>query len=202
MREISDDDLRRLRQGEMGGLEAAYRCYGARIHRVCRKMLGDGADADDALQEVFLRLLDQAPKFAGRSRFSTWLYRLAVNHCLNFLKKRGRKVFPSLAEVPESALPPNPHPSPPEIAAREEQRRIADRLLDELGHLDGDARIAESRPEPSPQRPASRDPVDGLLHEAAPYLSGRSMAKQDRQPLEARPEWTVLAQLLTEGERK
>lgn len=133
MREISEDDLRRLRRGEIEGLEAAYRCYSDRVYRVCQRMLGGDADAEDALQEVFLRLFDQAVKFDGRSRFSTWLYRLAVNRCLNLLKQRGRQSLPSLSAIPESSLPPDPAPSPLEVAAREEERQIADRLLDELG---------------------------------------------------------------------
>jgi RNA polymerase sigma-70 factor (ECF subfamily) len=54
-------------------------------------MLGSAADADDATQDIFLRAYERAGSFDGRSRFSTWLYRLAVRYCLNWLRERSRE---------------------------------------------------------------------------------------------------------------
>ncbi len=88
MTEITDADLRRCQQGDSRGLEAVFRAYSARVYRLCRGMLGNDADAEDATQEVFLRMFEQVSKFSGRSAFSTWLYRLASNHCLNTTKVR------------------------------------------------------------------------------------------------------------------
>lgn len=79
--------LSRLRAGDPRALEATYRLFGPRIYRLCLGMLRHAHDAEDATQEVFLRLLERARQFDGRSRFSTWLHRLAVNHCLHRLER-------------------------------------------------------------------------------------------------------------------
>ena len=94
----------------MDGLEILYAIYSERVFRTCFRILGDRAAAEDQTHEVFLRLFEQIGRFDGRSRFSTWLYRLAVNHTLNRLRQRNRRssklgelVFPS--EVPARELP-------------------------------------------------------------------------------------------------
>jgi len=76
-----------LRRGELDALAEAYRRHGARVYRLALRMLGRAPDAEDATQEVFLELLGRARSFAGRSRFSTWLHRVTVNHCLHRLEK-------------------------------------------------------------------------------------------------------------------
>ena len=83
--------VRRCQNGEMEGLETLYGVYAERVFRTCFRILGDQAAAEDQTHEVFLRLFGQIGRFDGRSRFSTWLYRLAVNHTLNRLRKRKRR---------------------------------------------------------------------------------------------------------------
>ena len=80
--------VRRCQGGEIQGLETLYGIYAERIFRTCFRILGDRAAAEDQTHDVFLRLFEQIGRFDGRSRFSTWLYRLAVNHTLNRLRKR------------------------------------------------------------------------------------------------------------------
>jgi RNA polymerase sigma-70 factor (ECF subfamily) len=79
------DDLRRLRSGDVQALAACYAAHGPRVWRLALGLLGSAADADDATQEVFLRVFEKAPTFEARARFSTWLHRLTVNHCKNRL---------------------------------------------------------------------------------------------------------------------
>src|SRR6185436_5041629 len=81
--DLPHEDLLALKRGDVRALESVFRLYGTRVHRTCRNLLAQGADADDATQEVFLRVLAKAHTFASTARFSTWLYRLTVNHCLN-----------------------------------------------------------------------------------------------------------------------
>src|SRR5690554_4926860 len=59
-----------------------------RLLRVCERLLGNPEDARDAVQEVFLKVLRKAGGFRPRALVSTWLYRIAVNHCLNQLRRR------------------------------------------------------------------------------------------------------------------
>ena len=70
-----------------------------KIMGVCYKMLGERAAAEDAAQETFLRLWKHAGRWRSKgAKFETWLYRVAMNICLDRLRKRGR-------EAPEEAAP-------------------------------------------------------------------------------------------------
>lgn len=85
-----DPDLelaRRLARGDREALREVWELHGARVHRLCRHVLGRAGEAEDATQEVFLKLFERAASFDGRARFTTWLHRLTVNHCLNRLEK-------------------------------------------------------------------------------------------------------------------
>lgn len=120
--------VRGLQQGEMGCLRAAYERHGERVQRLCLRLLGRPADAEDAAQEVFLKLFERARSFDGRARFSTWLYRLTVNLCLHKLEReRLRRTAPVLAE----ALV-DPRESPSDELARTETRTTLERLLARL----------------------------------------------------------------------
>ncbi|MFQ5525904.1 MAG: RNA polymerase sigma factor [Thermoanaerobaculia bacterium] len=102
--------VRRCQSGEIEGLEALYGIYAEPVFRTCFRILGDRAAAEDQTHEVFIRLFEQIGRFDGRSRFSTWLYRLAVNHTLNRLRKRKRRSaklqrFVRTAELPARESP-------------------------------------------------------------------------------------------------
>lgn len=68
-----------------------------RLLRVCERLLGDAEDARDAVQEVFLKVMVKAGGFRPRALVSTWLYRVAVNHCLNVLRRRRLRRWVSLS---------------------------------------------------------------------------------------------------------
>jgi RNA polymerase sigma-70 factor (ECF subfamily) len=71
-------DAQRAAAGDVDAFERLYRRHAARVHALCRRMMGDG-EADDVTQEVFVRAWRKLNKFRGESAFGTWLYRLAVN---------------------------------------------------------------------------------------------------------------------------
>lgn len=62
-----------------------------RVWRICYRLLNNEQDAHDAAQEVFLRLFLHRAKFAGRSRYSTWVHGIAVRTCLASRRSRGRR---------------------------------------------------------------------------------------------------------------
>lgn len=133
MDDIAEEDVERCRRGDLRGLEAVFRAYGDRVYRLCLHLLGQPADAEDAAQEVFLRIHRKARTFTGRSRFSTWIHRLTVNHCRN--RRRGDRRLPRPLDVAdELRLPPCPRPSPLQAAERD------DALVALLARLDHDAR--------------------------------------------------------------
>lgn len=88
-------------KGTKNAFEEIVRRYEDRLYRLSFRMLGNHHDALDAVQEILLKLLAALPKFQGRSRFGTWLYRLAANTCLDIRRKRGRTATESLENTLE-----------------------------------------------------------------------------------------------------
>jgi len=94
--EVSDErawrEDRALLRRAAGGDDDAFRriveANEARLLRLCERMLGDAEEARDAVQEVFLKAYRKAGRFEPRGRLYTWLYRIAVNHCLNQVRRR------------------------------------------------------------------------------------------------------------------
>jgi RNA polymerase sigma-70 factor (ECF subfamily) len=90
------DDLAlidRCRRGDLGAFEELYRQHSGRLYGVAVRMLGNTADAEDMLQDIFLAAHRKLDSFRGDSALGTWLYRLAINLCLDHLRSRtGRAI--------------------------------------------------------------------------------------------------------------
>jgi RNA polymerase sigma-70 factor (ECF subfamily) len=65
-----------------------------RVHRLCRRMCGNDADADDATQDALIAVVRGLSSYDGRAAFSTWTHRVTVNACLDELRRRGRRPQP------------------------------------------------------------------------------------------------------------
>jgi len=63
-----------------------YSTYSQKVHRLCLGYTGDSMQADDLLQEVFIKVWENLEKFRGESLVSTWIYRITVNTCLLYLR--------------------------------------------------------------------------------------------------------------------
>lgn len=90
-------------QLHLSDLEALYQRYGPAVYRRALALLGREADASDAVQDVFLKVLDSFPQFRGESSPMTWIYRVTTNLCLNRLrneKRRGELHQQMLEELP------------------------------------------------------------------------------------------------------
>ncbi|GIV80048.1 sigma-70 family RNA polymerase sigma factor [Litorilinea aerophila] len=72
----------RAQQGDPAALAAIVEAHQQRIYHVALRMCGNPQDAEETLQETFLKAIQALPRFEGRSRLSTWLYRIASNLCL------------------------------------------------------------------------------------------------------------------------
>src|SRR6266571_3875978 len=89
---VSDEAL--LKQavaGERESLEELFRRYRLVAYRVAHRLLGNEADALDAVQEAFVKALTHLPSFQGRSSFKTWLLRVVSNAALDLGRQRGRR---------------------------------------------------------------------------------------------------------------
>lgn len=69
-----------------------YADYSQKVHRLCLGYTGDSMQADDLMQEVFIKIWENLPKFRGDSQVSTWLYRIAVNTCLLHLRDTKKHI--------------------------------------------------------------------------------------------------------------
>ncbi|MDJ0764998.1 MAG: sigma-70 family RNA polymerase sigma factor [Myxococcota bacterium] len=74
-------------------LEALYDRYAGVIYNHCRRMLGSEADAEDALQETFMKAYNALSGFENKAGVGSWLYRIATNVCLDSLRSRRRKTL-------------------------------------------------------------------------------------------------------------
>jgi RNA polymerase sigma-70 factor (ECF subfamily) len=81
--------IERCRQGDLGAFEELYRAHAGRLYNVAYRLVGNAADAEDLLQEVFLAAHRKLDTFRGESALGTWLYRLATNLCLDHLRSRA-----------------------------------------------------------------------------------------------------------------
>lgn len=81
----------RLREGDTAAYEELYRRHGSRLYNLAYRMLGSEGDAEDLLQETFLQVFRRVDTYKGDAALGTWIYRLAMNLCLDRLRsKAGR----------------------------------------------------------------------------------------------------------------
>jgi len=89
---------------EHSSAEAAVLAYGDSIYRLCLVMLGNQSDAEDALQEVFIKYMKKAPCFQEKEHEKAWLLAVAANHCRDVLRVRKRHQTVDWYEMPDIAV--------------------------------------------------------------------------------------------------
>ena len=111
--------------GDQDAFEALIRLYEKRVLALTRRMCRNPADAEEAAQEAFLAAWQGLPFFRGDASFSTWLYRLASNACVDLLRREGRHqaaAGPSLNDEEAPLDVADGTPGPQEAAERRELR--------------------------------------------------------------------------------
>src|SRR5579864_6104877 len=97
---LSDDEVvARVVAGETALFELLMRRYNQRVYRVARGILRDDAEAEDVMQDAYVPAYQNLARFEGRSKFSTWLVRIAVHESLARVQRRSR--LQSIEEEPE-----------------------------------------------------------------------------------------------------
>ncbi len=126
--DLDPEQLAGLIAGDLSALEHVYERFGDQVFRTALHMLGQVADAEDAAQEVFLRLFAKAGLYSGRASFSSWVRRMTVNLCLNRIAARRSGPGPP-TELDEAYLPPASDPAPGDgLSCREEFARLHDHM--------------------------------------------------------------------------
>ena len=111
--------VERAQRGDREALEVLLREQYDRLHALCWRMTGNEADAADATQEALIAIARGLPRFDARARFGTWCYRVAVNACLDELRRRRRRPEPVGDERLAASMP----------SSRSGADAVADRLV-------------------------------------------------------------------------
>jgi RNA polymerase sigma-70 factor (ECF subfamily) len=85
-------------QSTTPAFDELYRTYAPRVIKLCLGYTGDYAQAQDLMQETFIRVWQNLPDFKGTAKVSTWIYRITVNTCLNHLRTTKRRATDLLQE--------------------------------------------------------------------------------------------------------
>lgn len=121
-----------MRRGEPAAFAALMRQNNRRLYRLARSIVRDESEAEDVVQETYVRALAHLDEFRGEASLTTWLARIAANEALGRLRRRRPTVELSQAEN-VIALPGIGSAIDPETAAaRREVRRVIERAVDEL----------------------------------------------------------------------
>ncbi|MBT4485077.1 MAG: RNA polymerase sigma factor [Candidatus Latescibacteria bacterium] len=82
--------IKKCIEGDHNFFKKLYDSYKDRVYSTSVRMLGNRLDAEDALQEIFIKVFKNISRFRGDSSFTTWLYKIAVNTCIEHIRKRKK----------------------------------------------------------------------------------------------------------------
>jgi RNA polymerase sigma-70 factor, ECF subfamily len=113
--------------GDLRAYERLYALHGARMKNLARNLLGNASDAEDAVQDTFLKVQRSVASFRGQSSFVTWTFRILINTCYDARRSRMRK-----KEVANDDSAETPRPEPRAPGAHPSLRMALERALAEL----------------------------------------------------------------------
>jgi RNA polymerase sigma-70 factor, ECF subfamily len=102
----------RIKSGDTAAFEALYQQHASRLYNLASRMSGGPADAEDLLQDIFLLAYRKLGSYRGESSLGTWLYRLAMNHCLDVLRNRQTRMGQVTDSMDEPDASPVAAPTP------------------------------------------------------------------------------------------
>jgi RNA polymerase sigma-70 factor, ECF subfamily len=148
MHELERSLLRRLRERDERAFRELLELHRDRVYNITFRMLGNRAEAEDVAQEVFISVFKTIDQFREESKFSTWLYRVAVNHCKNRIKYLARRHDRDRDELDETSQQANGAAAggnAPFRAAQPDRAlegaQMEKLLQDAIGNLDDDHRV-------------------------------------------------------------
>jgi RNA polymerase sigma-70 factor (ECF subfamily) len=164
--------LRRVARGDQTALAELIRRHQGRLYRVAYRLLRDPLEAEDALQEVFIKVVEHAHRFEPQASVRAWLQRITANHCLNLLRRRHPQESLDQDEVPEVAAA---GATPLEALEEQDLSRRLEQLLEALPENQRRALVLKrfaglSYREIGEEMGLSPQAVDGLLKRARQFL--------------------------------
>lgn len=143
MSELERSLLRRLRNRDERAFRELIENHRDRVYNICYRMLGNRHESEDVAQEVFITVFKQIDTFREEAKFSTWLYRVAVNHCKNRIKYLARRFDKARDELDEQGTNGTPIGAPlPNAPDRALEGAQMEKLMqDAIAALEEDQRI-------------------------------------------------------------
>ena len=122
--------LRRARNGDAGAFEALLTPLEGRIWRICWHYMGNREDASDCGQETMIRIWRSLDSYRGDCALESWVYRIAANCCMDYLRKKKRDKSVSMEPMQEQGFDPaDPSPGTEEqVVAADEQKRLREAI--------------------------------------------------------------------------
>src|SRR5260370_37907567 len=133
--ELRDEEVvARVLAGETALFEILMRRYNQRLYRMSRMILRNDGEAEDVMQDSYVRAYEHLTQFAGKAAFSTWLTRIAIHEALARKRRRGR--MEELDALPENgdfmSILKSSAPSPEAGTATAEARELLEQAIDHL----------------------------------------------------------------------
>ncbi len=138
-RESEEEIIRQIQEGNIDAYKILVDRYADEIANLCFRYLSDATAAEDATQDVFLKAYRALEHWEPRAKFKTWLYRIAINHCINIIRRKNLVPFTPLEGTthhnpgnPVTAQHPSGQPSAEARAIEQERRQLIYRTIMEL----------------------------------------------------------------------
>jgi RNA polymerase sigma-70 factor (ECF subfamily) len=132
--QLSDEEVvARVLQGDLAAFELIMRRYNQRLFRIVRSIVGNDNEAEDVIQDTYVRAFEHLAQFAGLAKFSTWLTKIALNESLARRRRAGRMATVDLND-PENAsmVPPTTSQGAEQTASIQELGMILSQSVDDL----------------------------------------------------------------------
>ncbi len=133
--ELKDEEVvARVLSGETALFEILMRRYNQRLYRVSRVILRDDSEAEDVMQDAYVRAYEHLNQFAGKAAFATWLTRIAIHEALARKRRRGRlEELDALPMNGESmSIMKSPAPNPEDATATAQARDLLEEAIEKL----------------------------------------------------------------------
>ncbi len=129
--------LHKARNGDVGAFEELTTAYYSKVYSICYRMLNNTEDAYEQAQETFIKAFKYIKDFKGNCAISTWLYRIATNVCLDFIRKNKKKKVISIEQntfedlqLKDSLISENPGPE--KVAETNAQKQAIKEAMDKM----------------------------------------------------------------------
>lgn len=129
-----EEAVSRILEGETALFEIIMRRYNQRLYRVARAILRDDSEAEDVMQDAYVRAYEHLNQFAGKAAFSTWLTRIAVHEALARKRRRGRVEELEAVQARRDCMPmlKSSTPDPEARTAQSQLRQLLESAIEAL----------------------------------------------------------------------